>query len=84
MELLIFIIKGDSASAGKSPFANSIKSLALLAASEISAPQLYCKEIKDTFSLDLEVIFFTSIAPERTVSKGLVICCSTSSAEAPG
>ena len=76
-------ITGSSASSGRRRLARSSRSRMSFAASPSSVPHLNLHVTRETPSLVVEVISSRSVTEPSALSMTRVICCSTSSVEAP-
>ena len=76
-------ITGSSASSGRRRLARSSRSRMSLAASPSSVPHLNLHVTREAPSLVCDVISSKSVTDPSALSIGRVICCSTSSVEAP-
>ena len=76
-------ITGSSASSGRRRLARSRRSRMSFAASPSSVPHLNLQVTRETPSLVVEVISSRSVTEPSALSMTRVICCSTSSVEAP-
>ena len=76
-------ITGSSASSGRRRLARSRRSRMSFAASPSSVPHLNLHVTRETPSLVVDVISSRSVTEPSALSMTRVICCSTSSVEAP-